>query len=350
MKYQDLPDWVQRLQSDPRLAEIGFNIFHEDQFKQANPKDRDVGSFGESQETLFLVGCSNFFGRTQYIGLCLDPERPQEIRVALNGAGSPIFFYCDPEIEILRDVYKCYVEKALAIPKEDPLAAIARLRNAEAQTLLASNRKEILFYYGFGDWDDMEQLEEEMLCNTFLSPYAVCQASGPSDGDMSQYLTAFSASLFSLIRLQAMGTTLYFLSFQYEPTGLPYTKQIKAENPDKPLLQFFPDDSPLDLMGVWNETSNCLNSKSAEAVLCDAQKGDKDSALLLSVMTDILGDFEKYFLPLATHSKIEIRDIVAKKACGNGCAAVLSKVLEQGVSKDLQEELRAQYPSLFSKA
>jgi hypothetical protein len=344
MKYKDLPSWVKQLKDDPQLASLGFSLFDEAQFKEANKEGPTCFTQGEKEIEVYAVGQSESFSNYKSIGLCVDTGRMEEIRITLNEADSLVFFYCEPKIEVLQNIRKYYMEPALQIPQENMLLTASRVRQATPVTFSSPQKKTLAYYYGHGDWDDMAGIESQLTFNHFLALYTICLATAEGvDGNISQRYTAFSASLSSLVRYKAFGTTLFFLVFEYIPTDSSYTKQMKSFYADKPFVQQFPDDAPMDILGMLNGTGN-ENLTTEANLFHKAQEGSLDSVLVLSVLSNVSNRFEEYFLPLASHPEIKIRDFVASEAIDQGNHKIIAKALECGVSKEVYEAAIAKYP------
>lgn len=333
LKFNDLPEWCNTLSKEPRFAELGFSVLTEKDFKKENKKEKTIFCFGKSME----------FSNFNSLCLAVDMLKNDLLRISFNQTESEVFFFIQPTIEELEKVYTVYIKDALTIPKPgNALDNVARLLDAQPHVLNYPNKKEIIFCIGNGDWyDDMPMLENSMCFNRYISLYCLCQATAYShadDASVSQYYTAFSASLCSLIRYEAFKTTFFYLSFEYVPTEQEYSKQFKALFPGESFIQQFPDDAPLDILGLF------MNAQYGSLFTHDdlfelAKKGDINNLLYLVAMTDLSPKFEHYFVPLASHSDIQIRDFIASEAYTKKNRLVLDEVLKYGVSEDVLKEV-----------
>lgn len=343
MKYKELPDWVSVLKKDPRLASIGFTIYDEEGFVAGNKGNGSRFSFRKKKNGDFvMVGYSEKFSNECLVRITVDPERLNEARITLNEEACAIAFYCEPTFEALEKVYKDYVDEAKKIPKDaNPVACVVRLRKGDVMCLPSPEKKELLYYLGNGNWDDMVGIENGMIFNRFVNLYTVCQATTEGiDGNVSQYYTAFSASLCSVIRYKAFGSTLFFFSFEYMPADSSFTRNFKSIESENALAKQFPDDAPLDIFGLLRESkSNILSSQ--DDLLKKAQEGDFDSLLLLTAMTDLTPKkFDQYFLPLASHPDIKFRDFVANEAHSKNHQEVVEEAIKHGISDEVLEQIK----------
>lgn len=324
----DLPQWCNALSQEQRFAELGFTVLNANEFKKTNKKEKSIFCFANSLE----------FSNFNTLCLAVDMQNPDLLRISCNQTESEIFFFIQPTIEELENVYNIYVKDALTIPKlGGSVENVARLLDAQPVVLNYPNKKEIIFCIGNGDWyDDMPQLENSMCFNRYVSLYCLCQATAYSHADdaaVSQYYTAFSASLCSLIRYEAFKTTFFYLSFEYVPTEQEYTKQFKANFPEESFIQQFPDDAPLDILGLFMDAK--FGSLFTHNDLFEyAKAGGFNDLLYLVAMTDLTPKFEHYFVPLASHPEEQVRDFIAEEAYTKKNRLVLDEVLKYGVSSE----------------
>jgi len=333
LQFKDLPNWCNALAKEPRFVELGFYLLTEEDFKKEN----------KDSKTLFCFARSREFSNFNSLCLAVDMDQPQQLRISFNQTVSEVFFFTNPTIVELEKIYNMYVKEALLIPEiGSSVVNVARVLQAEPVVFSNPLKKEILFCLGHGDWyDDMTQLENSMCMNQYVSLYTICQATAYTHADdaaVSQYYTAFSASLCSLIRYEAFKTTFFYISFEYIPIDTEYTIQFKKLFPNESFIQQFPDDAPLDILGLF------MDAKYGSLFTHDdlfehAKGGDINNLLYLVAMTDLTPKFEHYFMPLCSHSDIQIRDFIASEAHTKKNRLVLDEVLKYGVSEDVLKEV-----------
>ena len=333
MKFSDLPKWCNTLSKEPRFSELGFSLYYKEDYNKYNKKAK----------TLFSFGSSIMFSFQNLLCLSIDTEKPEMLRISFNKKESEIYFYIEPSIEKLEEVYDMYIDHALAIPENnDPIDTHIRILDSKPITFSSPKKKEILYSIGHGDWEnDMVSMENSMYFNRYFAIYTICQATAYSHADKasrSQYYTAFSASLCSIIRYRAFETVFYYLAFEYIPINPLYTIQFKKQHPENAFIQQFPDDAPLDILGSF--LNNLLDTLyTHKDVLEMAINGEYRDALYLAAMTDLTDKFEEYFLPLVSHKNIQVRDFIASEAFYNKNKKILDEVLKQGVSDKVKEEI-----------
>lgn len=328
LQFKDLPEWCNTLSLKPRFTELGFSILTEEDYKKTNKKEKSIFCFGKS------IDYSNF----NSLCLAVDMQKPELLRISFNQTESEVFFFIQPTMDELEKVYTIYMKDALTIPNPgSALENVARLLDAQPLVLNYPDKKEIIFCVGHGDWyDDMPLLENSMCFNRYVSLYCLCQATAYSHADdaaVSQYYTAFSASLCSLIRYEAFKTTFFYLSFEYVPSEQEYTKQFKANFPNESFIQQFPDDAPLDILGLFMDAKfGALFTH--DDLFNNVTNGGFNELLYLVAMTDLTPKFEHYFIQLASHKDEQIRDFIAEEAHTKKNKRVLNEVLKHGVSSE----------------
>ena len=329
LEFKDLPQWCNTLSKEPRFAELGFTMLSEADFKKEKKKEKTIFCFAKS------VTFSNF----NSLILAVDTQKTDLLRISFNQTESEVFFFIQPSMDGLGKVYSMYVREALAIPElGGSVVNVARLLKAEAVVFSNPLKKEVLYCIGHGDWyDDMTALENGMSFNRYVSLYCICQATAYTHADdaaVSQYYTAFSASLCSLLRYKAFETTFFYLSFEYIPVDTEYTVQFKKLFPNESFVQQFPVVAPLDIVGLF------MNAKFGSLFTHDdlfefARKGGFNDMLYLIAMTDLTSKFDHYFIPLASHPEEKVRNFIATEAHFKKNRQVLDEVLKHGVSDEV---------------
>lgn len=333
MTIKDLPNWCTLLSKEPKFTELGFSLYDEEDFKKYNTKEKNIFSFGSSL----------MFSMQNILCLAVDMQKPDLLRISFNVKNSEIFFYTLPTIEKLEEVFEMYISRALAIPEvEDEIDNHIRLLDAQPASFSNPLKKEILFSIGHGDWtNDMIEMENSMIFNRYFSIYCICQATAHTHAESatrSQYFTAFSASLCSIIRYRAFERIFYYLSFEYIPINPEYTIQFKKLHPQNSFIQQFPDDAPLDILGTFLD--NPLETLFTHSdVLNMALEGEFKDVLYLAAMTDLTDKFEEIYLPLASHSDIKVRDFIASEAIFKKNDSVIFEVLKHGVSESMIHQI-----------
>lgn len=330
--HHSFPSWYETLKNDEELKNLNLDFYDEENFKNTN----------ENAENIFSFASSELFSVNNFIELAFDVTDLSKMIVSLNETASIINFTAPPTKEAVLYLYKIYVAPGLAIPQPGkPIAEIARLRESKPITLTNPAKKTITFYIGHGYWDAMAELENTMVFNGFLSLYFICQATAHgNDGPKSQFYTAFSASLCTISRAKVSSQDcLFYLQFEYIPVEDEYTKHYKQRFLDNKLIQQFPDDAPLDILGMLIDY-NSSSIQTEEDLIEKIKEGDYNSLMFLSVMTDLTQNFEKHFMALANHPKQEFRDFIAFQANYLNNQNVLNEVLKQGISDEAKEKLK----------
>lgn len=325
------PDWHKTLQSDKSLKDLGFHFF--------NPE-----TLAEEQEAVLekerWVEGKTFIGHHtqihyQSVTFWWEEENPNQITVAIGFLYHETYFFVyfslEPTVASLKSLQKYYFEphqEVFAFDESMPhLSHAARIREAEPMGFTSPEAKKVIYYVGYGPEDAMIELENRLVMNSFLGNSALCMATAEgSTHNHTQHYTHFSKSIFTLFRLKAFGTTLYYGIVQYYP--VPEEISVKAikegflqgnEHIDK-----FPNDMPVDILAFFFEEKYALLEDKA-TILGKIADGDVNSILVLAGMT-LDEEFEETFLPLASSPHEGIRKFVAEEAEYRDSKVVLEAV------------------------
>jgi hypothetical protein len=337
MKNLSFPHWYHVLLKDDRLASKSFEIFTQAEIQ----KKLEVPS--AQPEDKIQVGESEQFSNYNYFKLLFDPAHPDQLVISFNDGSHNMFFSIEPTYEALAELSDDYISKARKIPPAgDIVTNVSRIVKGVWIHLSDPNKKTVTYLLGQGEWDDMVVLENILAFNRFLSKYCICQATSIGQEDnYTQYYTAFSASLFSLVRMELFGTTLFYISYEYIPvSNIDFVKQLKSRNTDDENTRNFPQDAPIDVIGSVLDLDVDEGTIIDLYALLDAvSKNDYNSLLYLSGMTYLDDNFEEIFFPLAAHPLEKFRDLVASEADHRESEKVLEEAIRNGISDEMLEEL-----------
>ncbi|MBN2526565.1 MAG: hypothetical protein JXR76_09230 [Deltaproteobacteria bacterium] len=322
-------EWYLTLQSE-NLKECGFSLYRAPQ----KPSSSDVG-------TVVIIGESIKIEGGHPILLGVHPRRPNELAIALNSFRDHICFCMPPTKHSLEITYKFFLKPALAIPPIPTHTQIATIqRDTDILSLKAPDKKEIIVFLSLGEWADMTQLEKGIASGKFTSRFPLAQATADGrDGAASQYFSAFSASLCSLIRTRALDKTLFYMHVEYLPCPENIMHSVKRDNPGNVFFKMLPADLPADVAGLM---LSCGSTPATIAELIEEVHNDNfNSLLVLCVLAQIGGRFDDIFLLLASHPNPRFRDVIAIEAYYKRSTRVFDEVKKHGVSPEVLDSLES---------
>lgn len=328
-------NWYETLLNDVRLDTIALTIYDQEEINDIIEES--------SAENFIEIGESEELSNFSRILLSYDANNPEKIRVSLGDVNNFTSFYITPTFEALANVYRDYIDGGLYLhPMPGRGEAMVMRQDAKAVALSAPNKKEITFFLGLGeDWNStMIQIENGMLHNPFVSTWPMVLATHHgNDGDVSQNYTSYSASLCSTYRIEEFGGVLFFLKVEYIPMTSDCAIQVKNANPEHKLLQKLPNDIPIDIIGMLMGMGDTLLLP--EDLVQDIANNDFDSLLTLMLMTELTGDFEAQFFPLASHKEQKFRNQIALAGKLYKSQNVMEEAVKHGVSEEVMARLKA---------
>jgi ankyrin repeat protein len=331
-----LPAWYHTLRQDPLCKEYGFSF--------DTPEKIQEQKSSEIFEGKILIGASDDVGGYKAIQLWLDTSMPESLWFSFDESefSKDFIFSVVPHIESLQKISADYVFPSKLIPSgENVIASVARIRTAQPIRLNTEGTTEQGYFIGHGDWYDMVELENNLVFNPYLSLYVVCQATAENvDGNFTQHYTAYSSSLYSLIRYELYGSTFFYVFVEYEPAkDTRYVKQLKQTVLKGHPLESVPDDMPLDVLGaLYNPTLKYFPTQ--DQLIQEAQEGDFNSLLFLSAMTFVSQNFEEVFGRFAAHPDIRFRSLVAEEAWYRNKPVLMEEAIANGIEEAKLADIR----------
>jgi hypothetical protein len=347
-------NWLKGIQNSPRFLEMGFVIFNKKEFEESN-REKDWGFAGKR-----VIGTSQELPNYNQIFLFIEERNPDKLFFAFQAGQETdddfIIVPMRPTLEDFEQLFHLYVYPGSTLPQSggmlNRLAHAANLQTAELISPRAENVQRISFMVAFDDFDaTMYELEDRLVMNPFLGAcLSMATAEQSKNRFMTQYLTAFSKSSFSIERIPVLSSeednlAVFCIRIDYQPHPFePLIAEWKTKNLQNHPLHDFPNDIPLDVLGALLKTN--FNVFWTQNMLVDCLNGVNDvedpsaASIFLASMCDNV-DFERVFLPLAAHPDIEIRTDVAaeafdRKEIGKN---VLAAVLKNGISESFKSEL-----------
>lgn len=321
------PDWIRTLKGQD-LSDTHFILFNEENF---------VPAF--SATSLTKIGESSVFSDDRRIVLGFDESTPDQLIASMDNFSAHSCFSISPTVSALEAVFRSLVAPGTAIPDiPDDATAETMHRDMEVISLKTSQKRETIVFLGLGNWDDMADLEQRLRANRYTSNYPMAMATAPGrDGAASQFYSAFSASLCSLIRSRSLGKTLFYMHVEYLPSPVNHMRSMKTREPDNFFVRTLPNDLPLDVVAMLL-TGN-TRQETMPQLIEDVHNDNFESLQILEVLARLSGKFDDVFALLASHPNQQFRDHIALEAATIRSHNIVAAVMRYGVSPDVQKQL-----------
>lgn len=276
-----------------------------------------------------------------------------KLYLAFNAEPTWLRLPIDPTADALRETFRHYVTPALEHPS--PIAGLGAvesmqyLREAQGRVGLDADAVTYSRVIGIGEYEEsMIEIENAFTLCPYLSPAIIRQATA-NQGIYSQWTSAFSGSLVTISRVRVnivgeeLGRTYLLCEVQYYPTNhTEITSKLLEEHAGD--LSTLPSDFPLDVIGMF-EYAQFHQLIGAEELTEYVQQGSEGDVLPLALLTS-QDDFERIFLPLATHEKEAVRIEVAMQAAFNKNETVYETAAKKGLPIEVKDQVHQKWPEL----
>jgi hypothetical protein len=353
------PGWFYDLRADSRLEELGVKFFSDEKLTGGDAADKGKGWEGKRQ-----IGSGPAFeDGVHKPDYWLDPADTTKLLIDLSrGDENSGFLYpISPDYDAIKHFYDAYCAPGLSIDAIFPMVpkGFAYLRGMqESPDPLdpekvfegVETHRQIRYFLGVTDEDGIVGLENAAVFNRYLNGAALTLATASeSDGDFSQYWTAYSKSLltfeFNKKYMGDSGQSMCILEFDYAAQNhSEFVKSMQAESGDAS-VKVLPDDVPLDVLGTVMAMGfeQVITADDLLGIVNNEGSPKADRMNYLLTLSALTGDsqFEEVFKPFLGNEDEDFVNFTATEALDRDNRSMMEASLASSkIYDDLREALK----------
>lgn len=244
-----LPDWLQGWKWDQRWRETGFDFLDEATYLD------ELTQFMDGETDLIVFAEASKLGYARQIVLAYRPLVENQIFAVFQGQ-SMYTLAIPADLDEICRFSDYYISPGWQInQKRLPQNTFPRVWRGTSQRPLAPLTKESLklasFYIGVGHYEnEMIDMENHAAFNPFLHTDRMVMATADG-GQVSQWYTRYSGSIFSIFRIPTEdGRGIFYLFVHYRPCPFVKGKQqiLDHLSKEKKSASKLPSDVPVDVI------------------------------------------------------------------------------------------------------
>ncbi|MBH8603684.1 hypothetical protein [Thermoactinomyces sp. CICC 10522] len=246
-----LPKWLQEWIHDVRWHKTGFRLLDE------TTLDMEIERFINRETDTIAFARADGFVAGGNITIAYKPLDEHWIYASFD-LYRPVAIPIEARLEQLLLFSEFYVKPGLLLKQshvyQDVMTRVFAMRHKRKMTELREERAKVFsLFVGSGHYDEtMVSLENSSVFNPFLDPELITMASA-SGGEISQFYTKYSASIFSFYRVPAgENKGKFYVVINYLPC--PYTENKQSYLDDLYIESnpacICPTDVPVDCLAA----------------------------------------------------------------------------------------------------